>query len=92
MDVGDAVALLQHLEEVDEERVLDVDAQQGVNLAHVLRAKGLSGFQVNNFSTVGLYETSNRFYSCSSDHGRLRSDFPTEVIVILRSKNKRKAL
>ena len=70
MDVGDAVALLQHLEEVDEERVLDVDAQQGVNLAHVLRAKSLSGFQVNDFSTVGLYETSNRFYSCNSDHGR----------------------
>ena len=66
MDVGDAVALLQHLEEVDEERVLDVDTQQGVNLAHVLRAKGFSSFQVNDFSTVGLYETSNRFYVMSS--------------------------
>ena len=60
VNVGDAVALLQHLEEVDEESVLDVDAQQGVHLAHVFGAKGLPGFQVNYFPTVGLYKTRNK--------------------------------
>lgn len=54
MNIGDAVALLQHLEEVDEERVLDVDPQQRVHLAHVLGPEGLPGFQVNYFATVGL--------------------------------------
>ena len=32
MDVGEEVALLQGLEEVDEKSVLDIDAEESVNL------------------------------------------------------------